>query len=108
PLTAAPRRIWTQHAVLAGGYPCQPFSKSGYQRGMSEQRGQLFHEVLKIMHARKPPLVVLENVRNIAGPRQQAVWRSVVSGLRDEGYRVSAQPCVFSPHLLPPQLGGAP
>jgi DNA (cytosine-5)-methyltransferase 1 len=107
-LSASPRRLVPAHAVLAGGFPCQPFSKSGYQRGMSEQRGQLFHEVLKILHARRPPFVVLENVRNIAGPRQQAVWSSVVSGLRDEGYRVASQPCVFSPHLLPPHLGGAP
>lgn len=103
-----PQRLVPEHAVLAGGFPCQPFSKSGRQLGMGEQRGQLFHEVLKILRVHKPPLVVLENVRNIWGPRQKGTWRAVVDGLRAAGYRVATEPCVFSPHLLPPDLGGAP
>ncbi len=107
-LAKDPTGLVPDHAVLAGGFPCQPFSKSGRQLGMGEERGQLFHEVLKIIEAHKPPLVVLENVRNIAGPRQRETWRAVVEGLRGAGYRVPSDPCVFSPHLLPPSLGGAP
>ncbi|MBY9075946.1 DNA cytosine methyltransferase [Nocardioides sp. WL0053] len=95
------------HAVLAAGFPCQPFSKSGRQLGMSEERGTLFHEIVTILEAKKPPVIFLENVRNIAGPRQRATWRAVVDGLREVGYKVSDQPCVFSPHLLPPEAGGA-
>jgi DNA (cytosine-5)-methyltransferase 1 len=97
-----------EHHVLAGGFPCQPFSKSGAQRGMSELRGRMVHEVLRILEVRKPPVLLLENVRNIAGPRQREVWQAVVGGLREAGYRVPDAPCVFSPHLLPPHLGGSP
>lgn len=107
-LARDPQRLVPEHAVLAGGFPCQPFSKSGRQLGMGEQRGRLFHEVLKIIDAHKPPLVVLENVRNIAGPQQKETWKAVVEGLRGAGYRVPTKPCVFSPHLLPPDMGGAP
>jgi DNA (cytosine-5)-methyltransferase 1 len=107
-LARDPARLVPEHAVLAGGFPCQPFSKSGRQLGMGEERGRLFHEVVKIIDEHKPPLVVLENVRNISGPQQKETWKAVVEGLRGVGYRVPTDPCVFSPHLLPPELGGAP
>lgn len=96
------------HDVLVGGFPCQPFSKSGAQRGVSELRGQMFNQILRVLDAHRPPVVMLENVRNIAGPRQRPVWDAIVQGLRDVGYRTPSEPCVFSPHLLPPERGGAP
>lgn len=96
------------HTVLAGGFPCQPFSKGGHQRGMSELRGQMVNEILRILDRHKPAVVFLENVRNITGPRQRPVWRAVVDGLRDAGYRVPDEPAISSPHLLPPHLGGSP
>ncbi|WP_310961749.1 DNA (cytosine-5-)-methyltransferase [Nocardioides terrisoli] len=96
------------HSVLAGGFPCQPFSKSGRQLGIAEDRGTLFEDVLKILEAKQPPVVMLENVRNLAGPRQQAAWLRILRGLREAGYRVGDRPTVFSPHLLSRALGGAP
>jgi DNA (cytosine-5)-methyltransferase 1 len=97
-----------KHALLAGGFPCQPFSKGGHQRGMSEIRGQMVNEILRILSVHKPAVVFLENVRNLAGSRQRPVWNAVIHGLREAGYRVPSEPAVFSPHLLPPQLGGSP
>lgn len=96
------------HDVLAAGFPCQPFSKSGFQRGMDEARGTLFWNILRILEARRPSLVLLENVRNIAGPRHTHEWAVIISSLRELGYQVSSTPAVFSPHLLPPWMGGAP
>lgn len=97
-----------KHDVLVAGFPCQPFSKSGTQRGMDETRGTLFWNILKIIEKRKPALVLLENVRNLAGPRHRHEWKLIIKTLRDQGYQVSDTPAVFSPHLLPPDQGGRP
>lgn len=96
------------HEVLAAGFPCQPFSKSGAQRGMDETRGTLYWNILRIIQERKPKVVLLENVRNLAGPRHLHEWQVIIETLRDEGYRVSETPAIFSPHLLPPERGGRP
>ncbi|MCL1870855.1 MAG: DNA cytosine methyltransferase [Promicromonosporaceae bacterium] len=96
------------HDLLAAGFPCQPFSKSGAQRGMEETRGTLFWNILKIIEAHHPTVVLLENVRNLAGPRHKHEWDLIIQTLRDEGYRVSQTPTVFSPHLLPLERGGRP
>jgi DNA (cytosine-5)-methyltransferase 1 len=96
------------HDVLVAGFPCQPFSKSGYQRGMEETRGTLFWNICEILRVRRPSVVMLENVRNIAGPRHRHEWEVIIRSLRDLGYQVSSLPVVFSPHLLPPHLGGRP
>ena len=102
------RRLVPEHDVLCAGFPCQPFSKSGFQRGISETRGTLFYDILRILEIRRPRYVILENVRNLAGPRQRNTWNTVIDNLRRLGYRVAGEPAVFSPHLLPPENDGRP
>ncbi len=97
-----------RHDVLVAGFPCQPFSKSGAQRGMDETRGTLYWNILKIVQTHHPKVVLLENVRNLAGPRHLHEWQVIVETLRAEGYRLSDQPAIISPHLLPLERGGRP
>lgn len=96
------------HDVLCAGFPCQPFSKSGAQKGMEETRGTLFFNIASIIKAHHPKVVLLENVRNLIGPRHVHEWEVIIDTLREEGYHVSDEAAVFSPHLLPRKMGGVP
>lgn len=52
--------------------------------------------------------MILENVRNLAGPRHKHEWDVIIATLRAEGYRISEAPTIFSPHLIPLERGGRP
>src|SRR5205823_681045 len=53
-----------KHHILCAGFPCQPFSKAGRQKGLKCPRyGSLFDNVIEILKARKPEFVILENGR---------------------------------------------
>lgn len=95
-------------SVLVGGFPCQPFSKSGAQRGVGEARGNLFDSIAAIVEAKKPLVVVLENVRNLAGPNHRPELDRIVETFRSMGYLVSSEPSELSPHKLPKENGGSP
>ncbi len=51
--------------VLVAGFPCQPFSSAGRQKGFQDPRGNLFFEIARIVEAKRPQVVFLENVPNL-------------------------------------------
>ena len=97
-----------KHDILFAGFPCQPFSKSGKQFGMEEVRGTLFWNIAKTIEHRRPSIVLLENVPNLAGTRHREDWESIIRTLRSLGYRVSSEPLIVSPHTIPRNFGGRP
>ncbi|MBO0422321.1 DNA cytosine methyltransferase [Enterococcus plantarum] len=52
-------------SLVIGGFPCQAFSIAGYRKGFEDERGDLFFELLKIVNAKKPEVVFVENVKNM-------------------------------------------
>jgi DNA (cytosine-5)-methyltransferase 1 len=96
------------HQVLTGGFPCQPFSKSGKQKGESESRGTLFWNIEQIIIKRHPKIVLLENVRNLAGPKHIETFNKIIGILKREGYLVASEPLIVSPHKIHPKFGGSP
>lgn len=51
--------------ILAAGFPCQPFSVCGKQKGFSDERGNLFFEIGKVVDAKHPTIMFSENVANL-------------------------------------------
>lgn len=96
------------HDLLCAGFPCQPFSKSGSQEGLSDQTsGTLFHEILDILSKHEPTFVILENVGNFERHDRGNTWRVVKSKLENLGYLVrgtehvtSGGKGLLSPHHL--------
>lgn len=91
--------------VLCAGFPCQPFSKAGYQKGFSDTRGTLFFEIEKILKSHKPKYILLENVRNLASHDGGNTWKVIKHSLIQLGYRIPEKPLILSPHYFGiPQL----
>lgn len=55
--------------VLLAGFPCQPFSNAGKRLGLEDPRGTLFEEVERFARAKRPKVVLLENVKGILSTR---------------------------------------
>ena len=72
--------------VLAGGFPCQPFSLAGYRKGFDDDRGNVFFEIVRLLEKRKPRVVFLENVRNLKTHDDTNTFNRIRKELRELGY----------------------
>lgn len=85
------------HDILCAGFPCQPFSKAGFQAGLKDkERGTLFSEIIRIIKSHKPKYILLENVPNIKRHNNSRTWKKIVKLLCREGYDISSRE--LSPH----------
>lgn len=79
--------------VMLGGFPCQAFSLAGYRQGFNDEkgRGTLFFELVRIIKAKKPKIVFLENVKNLVGHDNGNTFRVILEHLDNLGYHVKYQ-----------------
>ena len=85
------------HDILCAGFPCQPFSIAGVSKkkslgrlhGFSDQKdGNLFYRILDIVKEKRPPVLFLENVKNLRSHDGGKTWLVIESCLRECEYYV--------------------
>lgn len=86
------------HDVLLAGFPCQPFSIAGVSKknslgrkhGFEDQtQGTLFFDVARIIDAKKPAAVMLENVKNLKSHDRGKTFKVILNTLDELGYQVA-------------------
>ena len=75
--------------VLCAGFPCQPFSISGKQRGFEDTRGTLFFDICSIVSKKTPRVVFLENVKHLVHHDNGNTLNTILAKLKDLGYNIS-------------------
>ena len=86
-----------KHDVLAGGFPCQPFSLAGVSKKNSmgvkhgfadKNQGNLFLQICKIIRICQPKVVFLENVKNLISHDRGKTWKTIQKELDSLGYQL--------------------
>ena len=87
------------HDILCAGFPCQPFSKAGEQKGFDcPQWGDLFDYVIKILDRCAPKYILIENVPNLMRHAEGETWKKICRRLRRHGYAIKSSR--LSPHMF--------
>jgi len=73
--------------LLTGGFPCQSFSMMGKQEGFNDVRGNIFYKIIDILIEKKPPFVLLENVKNLKSHDQGRTFEVILESLENAGYK---------------------
>lgn len=75
--------------ILAAGFPCQPFSLAGKQKGFDDEiRGTLFFDILRILKHHKPKVFLLENVKNLVSHDKGNTFKIILNKLKELNYNV--------------------
>lgn len=88
-----------RHDILCAGFPCQPFSKAGGQKGLQcPQWGDLIDYVIRILAYRQPELFIIENVPNLVRHNEGKTWVTIKARIVAAGYDVDDR--ILSPHMF--------
>lgn len=86
------------HDILAAGFPCQPFSIAGVSKKKSlgqahgfkcATQGTLFFNIVSIVEVKRPPVLFLENVKNLQSHDNGRTWKTIYEALTDLEYAVN-------------------
>lgn len=76
------------HDLLLAGFPCQSFSITGKREGFNDIRGTLFFDIVRILKAKRPKYILLENVRNLVSHDKNETIKTILQNLSEIGYTI--------------------
>ncbi len=76
------------HDILVAGFPCQPFSKAGLEKGFEDTRGTLFFDIARILKSKRPKAFMLENVKNLSTHDKGKTIEVIINVLEELNYYV--------------------
>jgi DNA (cytosine-5)-methyltransferase 1 len=79
---------YPQFDFLLAGFPCQPFSYAGKQKGFGDTRGTLFFEIERLLATHSPKGFLLENVRGLMTHDSGKTFTTIIGHLEALGYGV--------------------
>ena len=71
--------------LFVGGFPCQSFSIAGKRRGFADTRGTMFFEICRIIGAKRPKYIVLENVKGLLNHEKGRTFSTIIISLQELG-----------------------
>jgi DNA (cytosine-5)-methyltransferase 1 len=74
--------------ILTAGFPCQPFSIAGKQKGFDDERSNVFGKILSIIKHNSPQIVILENVKNLQNHDNGNTFKIIYDSLVSLNYYV--------------------
>lgn len=72
--------------LLVAGFPCQAYSVAGRRRGFADARGALFFDLARLIAAKRPRLLLLENVQGLLSHANGQTFTRVLATLDELGY----------------------
>jgi len=87
-LIELPSKSIPKFDILTGGFPCQAFSVAGYRKGFGDPRGNIFWEITRVIDAKKPSVIFLENVKNLVNHDSGKTFKVIKSALEERGYHL--------------------
>ena len=76
--------------ILCAGFPCQPFSIAGKQKGFEDEiKGNLFYKILELIDRKKPTKLIFENVKNLYTIHKGETFKIIKTELKKRGYNIS-------------------
>ena len=77
--------------IIIGGFPCQGFSVANMKRHESDQRNELYKQLIRVINEKNPKFFLAENVKGLTNLAKGKVFEMILADFRSLGYEVKSK-----------------